>query len=261
VEVHVQPVWHFSFAGLLILLFAALFIWRLFNHREGRSVVLMSSALIIGFGLLRAFGAEEIPLGTSNVNPPIAQQTAEGDVFFTVTAGPYTTREECERSLATELHKSIDAYIDSFIGQPGAGRRVDLGMDYILNQLVVQRRFETTQASFGEMQNLHAEVRIDRDAQSLIRQRHQDALRQARLGYAGGAFGLLLVLLATAFGYLKLDTLTKGYYSGRLKLAATAVILTAAAATALVVRQVDPAANWPLKLPFTQSPQLDESPI
>jgi hypothetical protein len=67
---------------------------------------------------------------------------------------------------------------------------------------------------------------------------------------------LLLVLLGTAFGYLKLDTATKGYYSGRLKLAATAVILTAAAATALVVRQADPAAQWPVGFPSRESPQV-----
>jgi hypothetical protein len=67
---------------------------------------------------------------------------------------------------------------------------------------------------------------------------------------------LLLVLIGTAFGYLKLDTLTKGYYSGRLKLAATAVILTAAAATALAVRQADPAASWPPSTPAEESPRL-----
>ncbi|MEX2560587.1 MAG: hypothetical protein WD403_11770 [Pirellulales bacterium] len=48
--------------------------------------------------------------------------------------------------------------------------------------------------------------------------------------------GWLLGVLATFFGYLKLDTLSRGYYSGRLRFAAAAMILTQAVVAALMVR-------------------------
>ena len=56
---------------------------------------------------------------------------------------------------------------------------------------------------------------------------HEQALVQRRVGVAAGGMGLVIIVLGTLFGYLKLDTATRGYYSGRLKLAAAAVILSA----------------------------------
>jgi hypothetical protein len=184
-------------------------------------------------------------------------QREDGVSTFSVTAGPHATDELCQRDLTNVLQKAVEDYIDNYLGLPGAGRRVDLRMDFVRDQLVQDYYYETQQHSFGPMRYLHALVRIDRDAHDRIRQAHQEALTQARLGYAGGAFGLLLVLVGTAFGYLKLDTATKGYYSGRLKLAATAVILTAAAVAALGVRQADPAAQWPIGFPRGSSQLAD----
>jgi hypothetical protein len=186
-------------------------------------------------------------------------QASNGESVFTVTVGLFTSKEECERELVRALRKRVDEYIDGYVGVPGAGRRVDLNMSYIVDHLKQDQYLEPTQApqSGWPMFNLHALVRIDRKTHDLIRREHETALVQARLGYATGAFGLLLVLLGTAYGYLRLDTATKGYYSGRLKLAATAVILTAAAATALVVFRADPAAQWPLGFPAREASQFD----
>ena len=41
----------------------------------------------------------------------------------------------------------------------------------------------------------------------------------------GGIAGFATLLLSTVFSYLKLDTATKGYYSGRLKLLAVGVLI------------------------------------
>ena len=54
---------------------------------------------------------------------------------------------------------------------------------------------------------------------------HQQALVAERLKYTAVATGGLFGLLATVFGYLKLDTLTRGYYTGRLRMAAAMTIL------------------------------------
>jgi hypothetical protein len=164
-------------------------------------------------------------------------------------------KQLCQKDLSLELRKAVDEHIDSFIGEAGAARRVQLGMDYILEELVKEQFTEIVQSSFAQMVQVHALVRIDDATHRLIQQKHNAALVQARLGYTIGAFGLLLALLGTAYGYLKLDTATKGYYSGRLKLAATAVILTAAAATLLVVRQADPAVFVP-RGSSSESPRL-----
>jgi hypothetical protein len=189
------------------------------------------------------------------VDQPLSR--LDGDDAFTLSVGPHASQALCEADLTPALRQRVDSYIDQFIGEPGAARRVNLSMAYIRDRLVKEQYYETVDASFAKMLNLHVLVRIDPTTKDLIRRQHQEALVQARLGYAGSAFALMLVLIGTAFGYLKLDTITKGYYSGRLKLAATAVILTAAAATVLVVRQADPAAGWPLGAQ-AESPRLVE---
>ena len=50
-----------------------------------------------------------------------------------------------------------------------------------------------------------------------------------RLWYAGSAAGLVLALLATFYGYLKVDLRTGGAHKGRLRLAATLMALIAVA--------------------------------
>ena len=47
--------------------------------------------------------------------------------------------------------------------------------------------------------------------------------------------GWVMALLGTIFGYLKLDTLTRGYYTRRLQLVAGAVILTLIGAAVVAV--------------------------
>ncbi len=45
-----------------------------------------------------------------------------------------------------------------------------------------------------------------------------------RLWLTGGVVALIFTLLGTVFGYLKIDTATRGYYSGWLKLAAVGIV-------------------------------------
>ena len=73
------------------------------------------------------------------------------------------------------------------------------------------------------------------------------------LEVAGGTAAVMLVLGAV-FGYLKLDTLTRGYYTRRLQLAAGVVILTVAAGTVYVVRTKThdvPSQELPVSAPAT----------
>lgn len=65
-------------------------------------------------------------------------------------------------------------------------------------------------------------VAEQRDRQSSL---ESQWLVAGRVRGVGTVAAILLGVLATAFGYLHLDTLTKGYYTGRLQLAAAAAIL------------------------------------
>jgi hypothetical protein len=159
------------------------------------------------------------------------------DYLVTVMVGPHADRALCDQAMTEELRRATDRYIDQLIGSPDAGELVDLPMADIRRQVVRAEHQEPVQASFGPMVNLYALLQFDKKLQDRIVREHEQALVQRRVGVTAGGMGLVIVVLGTLFGYLKLDTATRGYYSGRLKLAAAAVILTAIAAGALAAHQ------------------------
>jgi hypothetical protein len=85
------------------------------------------------------------------------------------------------------------------------------------------------------MYNLHQLLVFDDSVNQEIDRRYRESHRAGRLAYTGAGAALLLGLIATMFGYLKLDTLTRGYYTGRLRAAATAAILALAMVAGLLV--------------------------
>jgi hypothetical protein len=75
------------------------------------------------------------------------------------------------------------------------------------------------------MISLHELLEFDSHANQMIEASYRRSVVQSRLGYLSMGGGTLLGLLTIVFGYLKLDTLTRGYYTGRLRLTALAAIL------------------------------------
>jgi hypothetical protein len=160
----------------------------------------------------------------------------EGDVYYeTVMVERYATAAEAEDALAEELQTRTRAYVDRYLGV-GASKLFTVPPAYIHDRLVRDRYKETVESSVGPMVNAYAQLAFDHRARAQLQRMQRDAHIEHRLlEVAGGAAAVLLVLGAV-FGYLKLDTLTRGYYTRRLQLAAGVVILTVAAGTVYVVR-------------------------
>ena len=87
--------------------------------------------------------------------------------------------------------------------------------------------------SFGPMYQMHALLEFGPEFRKELDGRRGDLERHARemaiafrlRGLALG-FGAVLCLLTVVFGYFRLDTATRGYYTGRLQfLAATAILI------------------------------------
>ncbi len=84
------------------------------------------------------------------------------------------------------------------------------------------------------MYQIHARLEIDERARADFWRQWRSTEVTNRLWYTGGAAALVLALLGTLYGYLKLDVKTGGAHKGRLQLAATLVALIAAAGVLLV---------------------------
>ena len=155
--------------------------------------------------------------------------TAQGDYRVIIHAGPYTNLSDCEADLAEERDAALIQYARRLLG-PDAADRIDFERFEFQNAIRERRRTDsTTHPEFGPMYNLYAELTFDRSLQKRLRSEYHDAVVRDRLRFTGVASGSVLLLLSAVFGYLKFDTLTRGYYRGRLAMAAGTLIATAVA--------------------------------
>jgi hypothetical protein len=162
----------------------------------------------------------------------------EGDVYYeTVMVERYTTPADAEDALARELVERTKAYVDRYLGE-GSSKLFVVPPAFIHDHLVKDRYQEAVESSVGPMVNAYARLGFDGRTRARLQRMHRDAQTENNLlSVAGGAAGVLLILGAV-FGYLKLDTLSRGYYTRRLQFAAAAVILTVLFVGARYVRSV-----------------------
>ncbi|MEX2118764.1 MAG: hypothetical protein WD847_04065 [Pirellulales bacterium] len=169
-------------------------------------------------------------------------ETRDGDAFLMrIQVGPYSSVGECNEALGAALQDAAEVYVRRLYGverpapAPVRLSAADVHRLQVLNQEWIEHRYDP----FGvpsTMHTLHGLLRFDLRVTQEIEELYAQQLRARRLGYTASGAGLLLGVLATFFGYLKLDTLSRGYYSRRLRFAAAAMILTQAVVAALMVR-------------------------
>jgi hypothetical protein len=158
-----------------------------------------------------------------------------GDVYRTRTkVGPYFSLVECEGQLPNALRQAVQAYADRQLGE-GKGQFVNLPTSYIHDHIVHGEWEERKQDLIEPMIYLHVLLEFDSDARRAIDASYRNTVVVGRLSQTATAGGVVLGLLTIIFGYLKLDTLTRGYYTWRLRLTATAAILGLAAIAGLLV--------------------------
>src|SRR5262249_32461033 len=93
--------------------------------------------------------------------------------------------------------------------------------------------------AIGEGIKQYALLNFDDRAADYFRQEWRLLVQERRLFTFAAGIGLLLAFVGTIFGYLKMDTATRGYYSGRLKFVAfVALVAIAGGAAALVVSTI-----------------------
>lgn len=156
-----------------------------------------------------------------------------------VRSGPFATHPECQRELDSQMKSAADHYINEYLGEQAAAL-VDIPLSYLKNRVKKAEYVEVVypenlaDLGLGPMYQIHARLEFDETARADFRRQWRNAEVVNRLWYTGGAAALVLALLATLYGYLKLDLRTGGAHKGRLQLAATLVALIATAGVLLV---------------------------
>jgi hypothetical protein len=85
--------------------------------------------------------------------------------------------------------------------------------------------FEKVDSSVGEMLNAHAMLEFGPAQDAMLVDRWKAYARRDGIEKTAGAAALVVGCLALAFGLIKVDTWTRGYYSKRLFLGVPAVII------------------------------------
>jgi hypothetical protein len=159
-------------------------------------------------------------------------------------AGEFATVEECYEQadellkLATIEHINQFAGIDWEADKPmyGPGDRVKvrqasmldrmgIGVDFLRREIARDEYLETVERSFGPMKKLYTLVEFTPSVDAELLRRWDELRRQERFAVVGAGAGSVLGLIGLAFGLLKVDTWTKGYYTKRLFLGVPAAII------------------------------------
>jgi hypothetical protein len=159
----------------------------------------------------------------------------EGSVYSVgVKSGLYVDVPECQHALDDAIKHETDRYIEDYLGA-GASQVVDISRSYLRSHVKKAEFAEVVEStSVGPMHQIHALLQFDDDVRADFHRRWRDAMITGRLWYVGSGAALVLALLGTFYGYLKLDLRTGGSQSGRLQLAAALVALIVAAGALLV---------------------------
>ena len=155
-----------------------------------------------------------------------------------VKAGPYYRMRECLRELDDELKVATDEFINDYLESPRAATLIRYDLKQIKKRLVRDTFEEQLTTSVGPMNQAHALLEFNKSFCSELDERWKRAKTTVRLTETGAVAGVVLLLIATVFAYFKLDTATKGYYTGRLQFAAAAAILVSVAVCVLVTKWI-----------------------
>jgi hypothetical protein len=152
---------------------------------------------------------------------------------ISISSGLFVSVPECQREINAHMKKAVDHYVDEYRGDQ-ASKLVSLPLAY-LNEHVKKAEYSevVTSDSVGPMHQIHALLEIDDRTRADIDRLWHNAVVTDRLWYTGSGAALVLALLGTFYGYLRLDLRTGGAQKGRLQLAATLVALIVAAGALL----------------------------
>lgn len=128
-----------------------------------------------------------------------------GDVYqMTATVGPYSSRRECDHALPNELRRAVAEYVQRYLGSQ-AKHRVRLPSDYMSDHVIKATWEEDQVSSVGPMKQRYVLLQFDRKTNGLLKQRWHDVQTEKRIWQAAIALACVLLVLAVAYGVLKLS--------------------------------------------------------
>ena len=147
---------------------------------------------------------------------------------------PAQNEFEAKRELGQECVQAVHRVLDQWFGEPAAGEKVGIDQEYVFLHLIFDERIEVQKIddrpevkeskaigfiSDGEFLRGYAQLHLNDEFRKYAQSRWREVQTKERL-VGGGLIGAsVLAMLAVIFGYLKMETATRGFYSRRLQTA------------------------------------------
>jgi hypothetical protein len=144
---------------------------------------------------------------------------------------PFSNRVTADSKLAEAVQKAIDKLIEDFYDN----HRVQVKYSpEELSKIIGEKYEEWRTVSMGNVLSLHAKVTIKKkdidlkyeNAQADYENNQRKSLVRSRLWRSGGYFGVAMLLMASVWGYLKIDLAAGGKHRAILRTALVLVILS-----------------------------------
>lgn len=158
--------------------------------------------------------------------------TKEKVTFVPVVSRLQVSEEDCKSALESEIREATDTYVNRFLKNDHASTLLNLRSRNTVPE-ITERFEEQVVVTAGTMYQSHALLAFDEHFRDAVSAQWGEVRAFSRLMQAGLGAAVVILLLGTMFGYFKLDTATRGYYTGRLQFAAAAAILAVIAASVL----------------------------
>jgi hypothetical protein len=172
------------------------------------------------------FASSNYPLQTGDKDslPEWAKQgggiAPDGTYFTVVRCGPFLRFDDCWNDLRLKVDEAAISYrIHNSVG--GGYRPTSRPLSEPLRkQLMAEKFLEIGDSSVGNTMTLYVRVAFTQEATAAMRAWQADLLAQNRTMFTTIVGGLLVGLIAVAYGYFRVDTATLGYYTWRLRFVA-----------------------------------------
>ncbi|QDU25543.1 hypothetical protein ETAA8_06120 [Anatilimnocola aggregata] len=161
----------------------------------------------------------------------------EGAIHSTaVCSDPYATHQQAIQALDKKLEVATADYIRQHLQSDLAPQLISYDARQIHKRLLPPQNVyhEKIKVSIGPMHQVHALVEFSPEFREELDRRWSELRATYRLAETGIVGGGVLLVLATIFGYFRLDNATRGYYTSRLQFMAAAAILAIVGTSALV---------------------------
>jgi hypothetical protein len=157
-----------------------------------------------------------------------------------VASGPYANDKDAKQALNEALVKAANKYIADELGSELAPTFIRFDSRTLLKDYVKEenRYHDTARYSVGFMHEHFALLEFDTKFRNELDRRWDKVRAGKRLAQTGLVSGAALLLLASVFGYFRLDNATRGYYTGRLQFMTAAAILAVVGVAAVVATRL-----------------------